>query len=166
MTKTKRLRGECQHCGGSLQFPAESIGLMAQCPRCAEETELMLAMPPQEPLIPRKVMVWTVITVTLLVAGFVYFLAQLNYYEQRAVERRKKSASPAPAVTNAPASATPGLRLLDPPRPQPPAVLTGSSAPRKCASIFPEAEITLWLAQVVISVYNPSQPKGEIRQNT
>ena len=107
MTKTKRLRGECQHCGGSLQFPAESIGLMAQCPRCAEETELMLAMPPQEPLIPRKVMVWTVITVALLVAGFVYFLAQLNYYEQRAVERRKKSASPVPAVTNAPASATP-----------------------------------------------------------
>jgi len=107
MTRTKSLQGECQHCGGPLEFPAERIGLMAECPHCAKETELMLATPPQEPLVPRKVIVWTVLTVALMIAGFVFLLAELKHYEKRAAERRQKSGAPAHAVTNRPGKLAP-----------------------------------------------------------
>jgi uncharacterized paraquat-inducible protein A len=107
MTRTKRIQGECQHCGGSLQFPAESIGLMAQCPRCAAETELLLALPPQEPLIPRRVMVWTLVTVAVLIGGFIFLLVELKQYEKRAAGQRQKSAASEHAVTNVPASLPP-----------------------------------------------------------
>jgi hypothetical protein len=105
----KRIQGECQHCGGSLEFPAESIGLMAQCPRCGKQTELMLATPPQEPTIPRRVIVWTAITIALLIGGFVYLLMELKHYEKRAAERRQKSLSAAHAETNNPGTVTTNL---------------------------------------------------------
>ena len=103
MTRTKRLQGECQHCRGSLEFPAERIGLTAQCPRCGKETELMLATPAQEPMIPRTVVVWTVITVALLLVALVVVLAGLKHFERQAAERRLKSGAPAQTSTNAPA---------------------------------------------------------------
>jgi hypothetical protein len=107
MTRTKRLQGECQQCGGPLEFPAERIGLTAQCPHCAKETELMLATPPQEPMVPRKVIVWTVLTVGLLIVGLIIVLAGLNHFERQAAERRQKSVSPAHTLSNAPAKAGP-----------------------------------------------------------
>jgi hypothetical protein len=107
MNRTKRLQGECQHCGGSLEFPAERIGLTAQCPHCRKETELMLATPPQEATIPRKVIVWTVLTVGLLIAGFVYLLAQLKYYEKRAATHRQKVPTASYSDTNKPGPAAP-----------------------------------------------------------
>jgi hypothetical protein len=107
MSRTKRIQGECQHCGGSLEFPAERIGLMAQCPHCAKETELMLATPPQEPMIPRKVIVWTVLTVALLVVGLIIVLAGLKHFEKQAAEQRHKSGAPAQTLTNASANLPP-----------------------------------------------------------
>ena len=106
MTRTKRLQGECQHCGGSLEFPAESIGLVAQCPHCAKETELMLATPPQEPLVPQRVLVWTAITVGLLIAGFIFLLFELQQYEKRAARHQQKLPPARYHETNNP-SATP-----------------------------------------------------------
>jgi hypothetical protein len=100
MTRTKRLQGECQHCGGSLEFPAESIGLMSPCPHCAKETELMLATPPQEPTIPRKVIVWTAVTVLLLIAGLIVVLVELKRFERRAAAQRHRPAAAAQAATN------------------------------------------------------------------
>jgi hypothetical protein len=102
MNKTKRLQGECQHCGGSLEFPAESIGLTAECPHCAKVTELMLATPPQEPMIPRKVLVWTLVTVAVLIAGFVFVLVELNRYAKRVAERQQKATASAHSETNPP----------------------------------------------------------------
>jgi uncharacterized paraquat-inducible protein A len=105
--RTKRLLGQCQNCGGSLEFPAENIGQMAPCPRCGQQTELMLATPPEEPMIPRKVIAWTAVTVGLLVAGLLVILAELKRFERRAAERRQKSAVPAQINTNAPPQAAP-----------------------------------------------------------
>ena len=102
VTRTKRLQGQCQHCGGSLEFPAESIGLMAPCPHCGQQTELMLAVPPQEPMIPRRVIVWTALTILLLIAGLCVVMAQLLRLEKRAAERRHKAAAAAQMATNAP----------------------------------------------------------------
>jgi Ca2+/H+ antiporter len=64
----------------------------------------MLATPPQEPTIPRKVIVWTVLTVALLVVGLIVVLAGLKHYERQAAEKKQKSGIPAPIVTNVPAS--------------------------------------------------------------
>ena len=105
--RTKRLLGECQHCGGSLEFPAESIGLMAPCPRCGEETELMLATPPEEPMIPRNVIVWTALTSALMIAGLFALLVELKRVERRAAAQRPKPAAAAQVATNAPAQAGP-----------------------------------------------------------
>ena len=69
MAKMKYLKGPCQHCGGRLEFPAESIGLVAPCPHCGEETELMLATPKSESVIPRRAIVWTWIAVVVLALG-------------------------------------------------------------------------------------------------
>jgi len=107
MTRTKRLQGQCQHCGGSLEFPAENIGLMAPCPHCGQQTELMLAIPPQEPLVPRRVIVWTAITVGLLIAGFILVLVQLKRLERRAAAQRQRSAATAQVVTNPPPQSGP-----------------------------------------------------------
>jgi uncharacterized paraquat-inducible protein A len=107
MARTKRIQGDCQHCGGSLEFPAERIGLTAQCPRCGKETELMLATPPQEPMIPRKVIVWTVVTVALLVVGLIAVLAGLKHFERQAAEQRLKSGAPVQSPTNASANSPP-----------------------------------------------------------
>ena len=66
MNQTKRLTGVCSECGGSIEFQAELVGTMATCPRCREQTELMLATPPDEPAVPRKVIVWTLVTAVVL----------------------------------------------------------------------------------------------------
>ena len=103
MTKTKRLQGECQQCGSPMEFPAESIGLMARCPHCAKDTELVLAAPPYEPTVPRRVVVWTVATVLLLIAALIALLTGLKQMERRAAEERQKAAPPAHGETSAPA---------------------------------------------------------------
>lgn len=107
MTRTKPIMGECQHCGRALEFPAEHIGLMAPCPHCGQQTELMLATPPEEPLVPRRVIVWTAITVGLLIAGLVFVLVQLKRLERQAAEKRQRSADPAQVATNSPIPTAP-----------------------------------------------------------
>jgi hypothetical protein len=107
MTGTKRLQGECQHCGGSLDFPAARIGLTGKCPHCARETELMLAAPPQEPWVPRRVLVWTVVTVLLMMAALIAFLTGFNHLARRAAEKKQKPAAPAHGDSNTPAKRSP-----------------------------------------------------------
>jgi hypothetical protein len=109
MTRTKILRGECQQCGGQLTFPAEQIGMVVRCPHCATETELMLAIPAVEPMIPRKVLVWTGITVAVLIVGFGILLAGLSHFEKEAARKKQKAAPAAQSDTNGPAvGALPG----------------------------------------------------------
>src|ERR1035441_2809180 len=71
MNPTKRLTGVCSECGGSIQFPAELVGTMTTCPVCKKQTELTLAAPPEEPAVPRKVIIWTGATVVVLALGVV-----------------------------------------------------------------------------------------------
>jgi len=70
MMPTKNLRGECQHCGGALEFPAEATGTTAECPHCGQLTELLLALPPEtgSPL-RTKAIIFAVIAVVILLAG-------------------------------------------------------------------------------------------------
>ena len=41
MSETQHLKCPCQHCGGSIEFPAEGIGAAINCPHCGETTTLL-----------------------------------------------------------------------------------------------------------------------------
>lgn len=86
MLKIKNLRGECQHCGGPIEFHAEHTGTTAECPHCGQPTELMLALPPEEksPL-RRKAVIFAVVSLVILLAG----LIALGWLLKRAQSRAK-----------------------------------------------------------------------------
>jgi hypothetical protein len=97
--ETKYLKGCCQSCGGHIEYPAESVGTTIDCPHCGKLTELLLAVPPDEPTIPRSTIIWTVVTVLMLLAGLWGALAALKRAETKATEKRQ-----APAVVQSPQS--------------------------------------------------------------
>ncbi len=102
MNPTKRLMGTCGECGGSIQFPAELVGTMIQCPRCGKQTELTLSVPPEEPAVPRKVVVWTVVAVVILALGVIVPVLGLKHFEKLAARQKDRS----PAVPGAMGAAT------------------------------------------------------------
>ena len=104
MNPTKRLTGVCSECGGSIQFPAELVGTMTQCPRCRKQTELTLAVPPDEPALPRKVIVWTVVAAVILVLALIATVVGLKHFEKLAARQRDLSA-PAAGANDAAAAA-------------------------------------------------------------
>jgi hypothetical protein len=82
-----------------IDFPAEMIGTSIPCPHCKKNTELFLTQPLNTPVIPRKVLLWTVITLLILVAGFLGSLAALNRAKRMADERSAPAkSSPPPAA--------------------------------------------------------------------
>jgi len=97
MNRTKPIQGECQHCGGRLSFPADNIGSTAACPHCGQQTELRLMAPPEEPTIPRRAIVWSIVAAVILVLGLVGALVALKRAESLAT--RHRHAAPA---TNSP----------------------------------------------------------------
>lgn len=98
MMKIKNLRGECQHCGGTIEFHAEHVGTTANCPHCDHPTELLLAQPPEEgsPL-RTKAIVFTVIAVVILIGGLVAASVALKRAKRMRAEQAAiaaKSAEP------------------------------------------------------------------------
>jgi hypothetical protein len=93
MNRTKRLTGVCSQCGGHIEFQAELVGTMATCPSCRKQTELMLAAPQAEPAVPRKVIVWTVLTAAILVAGLIGTVAALKHFEKLAAQQKDRAAA-------------------------------------------------------------------------
>jgi hypothetical protein len=89
MNRTKSIKGECQHCRGRLEFAVDHIGLVAPCPHCGQETELLLARPPEEPAVPRKVVGWTVAAVLILLVGLAGSLVALKQAQGWAARRKQ-----------------------------------------------------------------------------
>lgn len=72
MPMTKDIRGECQHCGGQFDFPAEQAGLTGNCPHCCQPTELLLATPPDvKSPIRSKAVLFIFIAVMIGVVGLI-----------------------------------------------------------------------------------------------
>ena len=69
----------------------------------------MLATPPPEPWVPRRVLVWTVVTVLLMIAALIAFSPGLKYLTRWAVEKKHKPAAPAHGDNNTPAKPPPTL---------------------------------------------------------
>jgi hypothetical protein len=97
MNRTKRLKGVCGECGGSIEFPAELVGTLTPCPRCGKQTELLLATPPEEPSVPRKAILWTVGAIVILALGVIVPVAALKHFEKLAARHRDMAISPASA---------------------------------------------------------------------
>jgi hypothetical protein len=100
MKQTKFLRGECQHCHGHIEFPAESAGLSTDCPHCGKQTELLLALPKEEPIIPRATIVYTLIAVIILVAGLAGAMVALKMAQRKVVNKKTDSVAQNPGPTN------------------------------------------------------------------
>jgi hypothetical protein len=111
MSQNKTLKGHCMQCDGLLEFPAESTGLTVDCPLCGQPTELLLARPVEEPTIPRKTIIWTLIAVLVMAGGLVGAIAALKRVERWA-KRNKQTMAPAATTT----TASP-LALTNPPTP-------------------------------------------------
>src|SRR5215468_10172201 len=104
MTRTKFLKGECQHCAGHMEFPVDMAGLSTECPHCHQQTDLLLEAPPEEPTVPRRSIVWAIIGITVLALGLVGSLAALKRAERWAARQKRQVETSAVNVTSAPAS--------------------------------------------------------------
>ena len=102
MNKTKFLKGECQHCQGHLEFPAEIVGLTAECPHCGQQTDLLLATPPEESTGSRVGMVWAIIGIVILGLGLAGALVALKRAQKWAVQQKQQAAAAAASQTNLP----------------------------------------------------------------
>ena len=119
MNKTKYLKGQCQHCDGRVEFPAEAIGMSVECPHCAATTELLLARPPEEPTVPRRTVVWTGITVLILLLGLAGAILALKRAQSSAARKQAAASATTDAQVSPPAesqpepsaSATPSLQV-------------------------------------------------------
>ncbi len=103
MIKIKNLNGECQQCGGAIEFRAETTGMTADCPHCGQPTELRLAGPPESAAPEQtKAIIYTMLALAILVGGLVVTLVVLKRAERLSDRHRE-----ALAQTNAPASFPP-----------------------------------------------------------
>jgi len=94
MNPTKRLSGPCNACGHAIEYSAQLVGTMAKCPFCGQATELRLEMPQHEPSIPKRVVVFTLIAVLIMVLGLAACVFALKWAESRS--GRQPGAAPAP----------------------------------------------------------------------
>src|SRR5438309_4258732 len=92
MNRTKYLKGECAHCRGHIEFPAEAAGMTIDCPHCGKPTELLLAAPPEEPLLPRRTIIWTAIAVFILSVGVGGIFLALHLIQKKVAEKRAATA--------------------------------------------------------------------------
>lgn len=91
---TKKLTGDCTHCGMPLVYPAEAIGTVTTCPHCHQPTELRLATPSAEPVVPRKALVYALIALVVLLVGLAGTLLALKKARQIVGEQPPPAAQP------------------------------------------------------------------------
>jgi hypothetical protein len=98
MNRTKYLKGECQHCHGHIEFPAESAGLTTNCPHCGKETDLLLALPKDEPTIPTATIVYTAIAVIILGGGLVGAMIALKMAQRKVAHKKEDAVAQSPTL--------------------------------------------------------------------
>jgi len=98
--QTKKLRGECQHCGQLIEFEAESIGTAADCPHCGQPTELMLALPPGADSPGRtKAIIFTIAVLVIVIGGGAGIMLALKRAQRISAQKKGSVAMAAPTQT-------------------------------------------------------------------
>ena len=95
----------CEACGPFSEMrPMVECEKPSECPHCGKQTELRLAVAPVESSVPRKVIVYTVVGILILILGLVAALIALNRAQNLPSHRNHSTTETAPAVsrTNAP----------------------------------------------------------------
>ena len=115
MTSSKHLKGECQQCGGHIEFPAEAAGTTTECPHCGKPTDLLLAAPEIESSVPARAIVYTVIAIVILLGGLIGTQIALNRAKRLVEQKNDASTMPTAkqAAVTAPAETAPkdGFRV-------------------------------------------------------
>jgi hypothetical protein len=111
MNQTKRLNGVCSQCGGPIEFPAELVGTLTQCPRCRKQTELRLSSPPEEPPVLRRAILWTVVAVAILALGVIALLVGLRHFEKKLAALQKGQPTVAASASATAAAAAAGFEV-------------------------------------------------------
>ena len=78
MPGQKFLKCRCAHCGGSIEFPPDGVGVTIPCPHCGSDTELTLAAPEPASQQSSRSLKWALAGIIILIAGVVGILAALN----------------------------------------------------------------------------------------
>jgi len=89
MESKKKLPGKCSHCGECFEFSVEALGTSGECPFCGEQTKMILTLPNQEPDASRKMILWTVTGIAILVALFLAALFAVHLARQLTDENRR-----------------------------------------------------------------------------
>ena len=76
--------------------------MTTDCPHCGKPTELLLSAPADEPTVPRRTIIWTLIAVLILCAGLGGVMLALKRTETWAARRKTH-----PAATNSSAAEVP-----------------------------------------------------------
>lgn len=66
MSNRNFIKGECHHCAGHLEFPADAAGEDIICPHCSEPTELAVASALHKPAWSRKYFIAAVVGVAVV----------------------------------------------------------------------------------------------------
>ncbi len=103
--KIKNLKGECQHCGGAIEFHAETAGMTADCPHCGQATELLLAAPPEAAAPTQtKAIVFTLLAAVILLGGLLVTVMVLKRAERLSSRQKEAVAKAAGAAVAPPAN--------------------------------------------------------------
>ncbi len=106
MSNRDFVKGECRHCAGHLEFPADAIGQTVPCPHCHQLTELAAAGPPNQARGSGRIWLGISLAVCFAAAG----LAAAFFWRQKAVQNDVSGPKPVPATqTNTLAGSTNAL---------------------------------------------------------
>ena len=111
---TKNLSGECQHCGGRFEFPAEAAGLTGECPHCGQPTDCLLATPSEEKSPAQiKAVIFTIVAVVILVGGLIGASVALKGAKRMVAQKQAAQALARAQNSSTPAepSAADGFRV-------------------------------------------------------
>ena len=93
MSNNNFLKGECRHCAGHLEFPADGAGQFIECPHCGQSTELTALVVAGQNQMQRKLWLGMAAAVMFAVAAF-WFL------KLKPIPAATMRSSSAPAMTN------------------------------------------------------------------
>src|SRR5271165_5831878 len=100
MSNSAFIKGECGHCAGHLEFPADAAGQTISCPHCGQPTELVAPVLPNKPCGSGRIWLGIGVAAGLAAAGLAGGLS----YVQKAAQGRGAVTNPLPvAQSNTPA---------------------------------------------------------------